>query len=310
MSRNVPSLGTLFAVSTFGMSALLLVACTGKVIGNGGPPLQAVNASEISQPVVPCGGGYAHPNVCCEASPGKASSCGVFPGAPFQACGSGYSTYPDPRSCCALDGSGTCIAPPPTPPSPVPLPGCSYACPPGQYEPAGSPGTCCFDDGATTVCSGGSGIGVGCGGTGCACPACVEGSPCPPCDCPPEPSCPPSPPACFCPACPVGETCPCDCGPTPTPVPVCNACPPGWQVPVGEPLLCCNESSSVIECFSQGVPPTPVPTPVPLPGGTGGGLGAHCGGNKLHPATCAPGYKCTPIAGSTLPFGDVGGTCQ
>ena len=262
MSRYAISLGTLFAMSTFGAGALVLVACAGKVIGSGGP-LQTVSASEINQPVVACGGGYAHPNVCCEAGAGKTSSCGVFPGAPFQSCGSGFSTYPDPRSCCSLDGSGDCIAPPPSPP-PTPVPGCSYACPAGQYEPAGSPGTCCFDDGSTTVCSvSSSGGGVsGCGSCACACPA---GGPCPPCDCPPEPSCvppsPPSPPTCACPACPVGAPCPlciCDAdagpGPSPPPVPVCNACPPGWQVPAGEPLLCCNDSGGAIECPADSTP--------------------------------------------------------
>jgi hypothetical protein len=39
------------------------------------------------------------------------------------------------------------------------------------------------------------------------------------------------------------------------------------------------------------------------------GVGEHCGGNMANAATCAAGYHCGPTAGSTLPFGDVGGTC-
>jgi hypothetical protein len=39
------------------------------------------------------------------------------------------------------------------------------------------------------------------------------------------------------------------------------------------------------------------------------GAGAHCGGNMTTAPTCAAGYQCEPVAGSHLPFGDVGGTC-
>lgn len=38
--------------------------------------------------------------------------------------------------------------------------------------------------------------------------------------------------------------------------------------------------------------------------------GEHCGGNTRFPCTCATGLTCTATPGSTLPFGDVGGTCQ
>jgi hypothetical protein len=268
------SLGTLFTMSTLGASALFMVACSGKVIGGGGggPQLESVSAAEINQPVVACGVGYAHSNACCEAAPGKPSSCGVYVGAPFQACEGGYTTYPDPRKCCPLDGSGDCVAPPPSPP-PIPVPGCGYACPAGQYEPPGSPGTCCFDDGSTTVCS--AQVGVTCGPV-CECPKCPAGEACPACDCGPEPSCPPTPvptPICSCPACIVGESCPpCDCGPTPS----CEACPPGWQVPAGEPLLCCNDAGGTIECFSQGVPPTPIHS-IPVHSVPGHSVPGHTG---------------------------------
>ncbi len=262
----------------FSAGALLLAACAGKVVPEGNPQLQAVSLSEISGQVVACQPGYAHPNVCCEAAAGHASACGEYPGAPFQACSGTATLYPDPRSCCPLDGSSDCIAPPPVPPVPPPV--CGYSCPPGMYQPAGEPGACCVDDaaGGPTLCiatasAGGSGVGGGAGsgcGSVCACPACVDGEACPPCDCGPTPACPPPPPPtpiCACPACIEGEACPpCDCPPPPPPVPpTCGVCPAGWQAPAGAPYLCCaEEAGGTIACFSQGVPP---PAPAPLPPG-------------------------------------------
>jgi hypothetical protein len=316
MKRKFLLLSQFLTASTFGAGALLLAACAGKVVdvpgGGSPPPLEGVSLSEINTPIVACAGGYAHPNVCCEAGPGKAASCGVYPGAPFQPCDPSSTTYPDPRSCCPIDGSSNCVAPSPTP-DPLPSPSCGYTCPPGQYQPEGSlAGTCCFTDGDLIACSGSSGSGGGSGGGGagfvdggvgvvtvdagvsfavdasvgvdiavdggcavtCACPACPEGEACPLCECPDLPPCTPTPApvppiACGCPACIEGEVCPpCDCGTPPPPVnppPICNACPSGWQVPAGEPYLCCNEGASgVIACFSQGVPPSP-PEPQPLP---------------------------------------------
>ncbi|MDB5245247.1 MAG: hypothetical protein JWN90_352 [Parcubacteria group bacterium] len=37
--------------------------------------------------------------------------------------------------------------------------------------------------------------------------------------------------------------------------------------------------------------------------------GEHCGGNMATAKKCIVGYKCAPVASSTLPFGDVGGIC-
>jgi hypothetical protein len=258
---NTNFLGFFTMGAAVGMSALLLGACTGKVTPTSSTPpaLEAVTLSEISGPVVSCGGAYAHPNVCCEAHAGQASSCGVYPGAPFDACGSGYTTYPDPRSCCPLDASGDCVPPPTS--TPPPAPSCTYACPPGQYEPADSPGTCCSSDGKATVCSVSSGSGPTPFPPVCSCPACLEGEACPPCDCGPTNP----PPVCECPVCEGDGPCACECGPTPPPAPTCGACPPGWQVPQGEPQLCCDDSAGTIQCFSQGVPPSS--TPVLVPGG-------------------------------------------
>ncbi len=39
------------------------------------------------------------------------------------------------------------------------------------------------------------------------------------------------------------------------------------------------------------------------------GAGEHCGGNILNAPVCSKGFHCAPVAGSKLPFGDVGGSC-
>jgi hypothetical protein len=235
-TRTIASFGTLFA------GALVLVACGGKNLdlGTNTTQSQQVAPSEVSGTVPPCAAGAAHPNVCCTAGPNQASSCVTYPGAPFTQCDSSTTTYPDPRSCCPLDGSGGCAAPPPSGGSSGSGSSsggstCSYACPPGMYSPAGSSGdTCCVTDpSGATACSGSgvaNGSGPNCSGT-CSCPACEPDSgACPPCDCPPTPC--------------------------PTPTPTCGVCPPGWQTPQGQPDLCCAaDPSGAIECFSQALPP-------------------------------------------------------
>ena len=42
--------------------------------------------------------------------------------------------------------------------------------------------------------------------------------------------------------------------------------------------------------------------PVAAPGG-------RCGGNMMNAPVCGTGYRCAPVPGSHLPFGDVGGAC-
>jgi hypothetical protein len=38
-------------------------------------------------------------------------------------------------------------------------------------------------------------------------------------------------------------------------------------------------------------------------------VGEHCGGNITNAPVCSIGYHCTPVVGSNLPFGDIGGIC-
>jgi hypothetical protein len=230
--RFIASLGTLCA------GTLVLAACAGKTLslGTNSTQSQEVAPSQVSGAVPPCGQGSAHPNVCCTAGPNQAGSCVVYPESPFTQCDSSATTYPDPRSCCPLDGSGTCSTPPSSGGGSSGGGGgssggsCAYSCPPGWYTPAGAAdGTCCQTDGqGNTACAGGGGGPGGGVCTGpCACPDCDSGN-CPPCDCPPT--------ACQTP-------------------PSCGACPPGWQTPQGQPDLCCmTDPSGDIECFSQAGP--------------------------------------------------------
>jgi hypothetical protein len=277
------------SAAALGASALLLVACSGKVLSLGTNSTQSalVSPNDVSGTPGACDANTAHPNVCCTAGPNEPASCVDYPSAPFTPCADGATTYPDPRTCCALDGSGACTAAPgssggtpassssssggtigssssssggnptssssssggnPTSSSSSSGGGSSgggtcgaNVCPPGWYTPANASGNeCCQTDASgATSCTASSG--------GCACPSCAPGQPCPPCD----------------------------CG-SPTPTPACPACPPGWQVPQGDPSLCCTtDASGVIECFSQagvsggGGGPEPIDAgPGPNPGGT------------------------------------------
>lgn len=266
---------------------LVLSACSGKVsLGGNGTTMQAVSTSDVNGAVGTCPSGSAHPNVCCTATAGAASTCGNYPGAPFQACETGYQTYPDPRSCCDLAGTKDCAAASAAgfggntgstgsdAGGPVNMSGgsngsaCVYACPVGYYPDAtGAPGVCCTSTGANVescMASASEDCPV------CGCPACPPGAPCAPCDCPPATP---------------------NCGaPVPSGPPQCDACPSGWMAPEGTPGLCCRQDTSTgeIECFSQAVaPPAPSsgsssgnPTPVSTPPSTGIGCSGRRAGRR------------------------------
>jgi hypothetical protein len=247
--------------------AVLLVACNGKTVslGTGTTPSEVVSPSAVNGGLTACAQNAAHPNVCCTAGPNEPATCVVYPDAPFTPCAAGATTYPDPRSCCPLDGSGPCEAAPGSPsggpsaggpsgggPSGVGQSGggssggggCTSVCAPGWYEVSPAPVSpmCCpsGDDGGTPcIVSSTASAGP------CSCPSCGGQQPCPPCSCPPS----------------TGTS--------------CAACPPGWQVPAGDPDQCCmTDGSGAIECFSQAV------APEPQAGGSGpsGPSGFSCSG--------------------------------
>jgi hypothetical protein len=311
MVHRLRPLALLAALGTLGAGATLVVACTGKVSnGKVSSTSQPVSLGAISGTPAACPSGSAHPNACCETSAGQAASCVVYPGAPFTQCAGGATTYPDPRTCCPLDGNGACEAPPPPPADDAgPGPGdpCAYACPVGWYTPPGptptpngggsSGGTGGGSGGGVTCCEtnpDGSGQCMGFGsagsGCGCACPGCDPDSgvcpPCPPCNCPPTP--PPGPPS-------------------------CGQCPPGWQVPQGDPLLCCQTApDGTIDCFSQGVPPPPPGQPddagpAQPPASCFGGGGGSPDGSTFTQCGCSETVNGTDY---TVTCTDPGATCS
>ena len=314
MARSrLRSFAWLAPVGVLAGGTVAVLGCSGKIAnGSLGSTSEPVSIPDVSTPATPCDSGYAHPNVCCEASAGQPASCVAYPGAPFTQCASGATTYPDPRSCCPLDGNGACAAPPPPPVDAGAGGGsCSYSCPVGWYSPPASGGsggtavdsTCCVTaaDGSTT-CTGGGPLG---GGGGAASSSSGSGTPC----------------ACACPACdPDSGTCPpcppCNCPAQPAPAPSCDACPPGWQTPEGEPQLCCSTApDGTISCFSQGVPPPPPteqdagpPSAACFGGGGGGPDGSsftQCGctetvGGTDYTVTCTdPGGTCVCSEGAS-----------
>lgn len=267
------------AACALGAGALLLPACSGGKLSlgtNGTTQSAVVSPSDVAGTPGACPANAAHPNVCCTAGPDQPATCVDYPGAPFTPCASGATTYPDPRSCCPLDGSGSCSAPPPLDAGigvggGSGSGGCAYACPPGWYAPPNpvTPDECCQNDGnGVSACMGGGPA----NGSSCACPSCPPGNTCPPCDCPP------------------------------TPDPSCGACPAGWQVPVGDPAQCCmTDANGVIECFSQAGPPSGGGS-----GSSGGGVGQADADAPPPPldAGAAPPMACSGSGGG--PDGGVG----
>ena len=156
MTRDLTRLVTL--LGTLGAGAFILAACGSTDLSLGTNVLQ-VAPSQVSGTVTSCAVGSAHPNVCCTAGPNEAASCWTYPGSPFTQCDSNATTYPDPRSCCPLDGSSACSAATATDAGAGDA--CTYACLPGWYLPSSpSNNECCqTDSDGNTQC-------VGFGGTG------------------------------------------------------------------------------------------------------------------------------------------------
>jgi hypothetical protein len=183
-------------------------------------PVDFSTATGISIPA--CETGYAHPNICCRASPTQAAECAVCPGEPFAACDNASLTFPDPATCCSL-GDGGCadasvLSAPPSDAG-IEL-NCSYPCGPGGYSPHE------LQLFHLPVCSdlvdGSFGICVYC---------CFGSGLCPTNTCTGDPTTPPT-----------------GCGSD-----NCGACPAGWEVPAGGQYdLCCQtDGSGGSRCFSQ-----------------------------------------------------------
>jgi hypothetical protein len=136
-------------------------ACFSRATSIAAPPvmpvplatMQPVSVSVLGGPVPACPAGQAHPNVCCSnTGPLQlAGTCVEYPQTPFLACSSlaiGSLIFPDPQTCCPLDGIGACS---PAPKAPATQPGCYEGCGPGGAyvaTPDASPGgQCCYGGG-------------------------------------------------------------------------------------------------------------------------------------------------------------------
>lgn len=278
----------LVLVGSFVAWSVALSACGGQSFrpDTGSPAAQSVDPLVLSGTVVSCGDGFAHPNICCENVSGQGASCDAYPDTPFQPCGTSQQTYPDPRSCCPLSGTGACQAVDAGFASGGSSGGgqgtgsgsgsgtgssCMYPCPPGFAQ---SGAACCpvatAGAIANTACVT-SVLAIACPAVPvCACPLEADGGESA-CSCPPASGC------------------------TPPPPPSCGSCPQGWQVPAGEPGLCCQEEANdIIACFSQAVPP-PIPVPAVDAGVGTGDAGISSPGCVCSEPVCPPNAACAPL---------------
>jgi hypothetical protein len=300
--------------------------CTGRVIqiGTNGEPLSTLSPDDVDGVAFACPEGYEHPNVCCAGGPRVPSTCGVYVAHPFRPCDAGWSTYPNPLSCCSLE-DGTCLDSPRGTKS-MPGSGCAYVCSPGWWpDPSSSVSSdgahttaCCrtradgvaecMDDGSTpngssTACgpdAGANASGEGGGPTSDA--GTTSPDPVPPSSC-------------------------IDAGAPP--VAVCDPeCPAGWTADAASPALCCRGAGAERACFSRAtvgslfgdddpgsVPPSPADasvTPAPGLACSGGIDGGTCScnassGGHAYAITCDDGaHSCTcvidSVPGKTFPY--------
>jgi hypothetical protein len=131
-----------------------VAACGGKTESLGTTGLMSISVSQLTSNVPSCPEGAAHRNACCDATGNGDAECGTYPASPFHLCGSGWTTYPVPATCCDLADPTQCEAPPS---SGVPPPAgrCTYACLPG-FTPDGTvteaAGECCASGPSSTMC--------------------------------------------------------------------------------------------------------------------------------------------------------------
>ena len=260
---------------------LAVLACGGKgvTIGSNSAEQRAVDPTTVQGTVPACAVAQAHPNVCCQGGPTKGSACVAFVNSPFHKCDDGWTTYPDPGTCCDLSDPTNCVAPPPGPPPPTT---CGYACAPGWWPVVNNPGECCqlLPDGASLDCSHFAWGGDVPPTTGCAVVVADDAGPTdpPPIDAGPAPDAgvsdasppPPPPPPPPIPDCDAGPPVPIP-PPPPWPGPICNVpCPAGFSPLPNDPSTCCGPTPDGGEiCFSQANGPA---------GGVSGGSAGGSGG--------------------------------
>jgi hypothetical protein len=108
--------------------------------GTGGAPGTAVpvSASQLMGTTVsPCASGYAHPSICCQGAPDRATTCTEDVTHPFDVCGTEQLAYPDSSVCCSLGQKTACVQPSGVDANAdagLPSP-CLNPCYPGAYPP-------------------------------------------------------------------------------------------------------------------------------------------------------------------------------
>jgi hypothetical protein len=203
------------------MFCATVVGCGGSTTAtpvDGGLSRPVAVAIPVLSTVSQCATGYAHPNICCEPGPGISPGCQETAGAPFTPCATGWLTFPDTTTCCAVDTPSDCVSPlDASSLATVSDSGdvdCYFACGAGGYLPSALPAgstSIGFAPDCTDVDSG-------------ACFYCCTGAN-----------------AAFCTS-----------GGGPAPL-SCSACPSDWSVPQGGQIdLCCRIAGGASkECFSQ-----------------------------------------------------------
>jgi len=232
-----------------------------------------VSVAVLAGSVPACAPEYAHPNVCCQSAVGQATVCTESLTAPFTPCNSSVAlTYPDPRTCCPLDGDGTCLdadAGAEATAGTTTSASCALPCSVGLLLPSGDTPNCADD------------LNPGCA-------LCCDFDTCPIygiCSCPNE----------------VAGSPPCQCAGIPT----CGPCPSGWQARLGIPDLCYRVTDAgATECFSQAGSIAPIQAEVVFggeqffaDGGTSCGVAARTANGDGEEVSCnsteSPACICT-----------------
>ena len=103
-----------------------------------------VDVSQLFNVNVPaCSSGYEHPNICCLGAPYVATFCTEDVKHPFDICGSGQFTYPDPNTCCSIADEADCAKAPLADAADSGVQNnCTTPCAPGAYPDAADATLC------------------------------------------------------------------------------------------------------------------------------------------------------------------------
>jgi hypothetical protein len=111
-------------------------ACAGSTGGASGSSTPVDVTQLMGKEVPACAPGYAHPDICCQGAPYRATTCTEDLMRPFDGCGAEELVYPDPKTCCSLANKTTCERAAPDPAADAgQRSSCQNPCYPGAYPP-------------------------------------------------------------------------------------------------------------------------------------------------------------------------------